>query len=75
MTINEIINEQDIENKVAEWKQEVNYKNYEKWCKTFAAFANCGTGKFYFGIDDDDNVIGLSKDTIKDDTLYLNKRI
>ena len=73
MTINEIINEQDIENKVAEWKQEVNHKNYEKWCKTFAAFANCGTGKFYFGIDDDDNVIGLSKDTIKDDTLYINQ--
>ena len=35
-------------------------KKPKSWCKTISAFANGKGGKLIFGVDDNDNIVGLT---------------
>lgn len=72
MNFNEYINYEEFETKYYEFKEIVSHKNYEKWAKTITAFANTNGGKLFFGVDDDENAIGIEKEQIKQDILYIN---
>ncbi|MBQ7585087.1 MAG: putative DNA binding domain-containing protein [Desulfovibrionaceae bacterium] len=54
----------DYEKKVA-----LETKKPKSWLKTVSAFANCGGGKIIFGIDDEDNLIGIDKVKENVDTI------
>ena len=54
------------------FKEIISHKNYEKWAKTFAAFANTEGGLIYFGITDDEEMVGIEKEQLKKDILYIN---
>lgn len=72
MDFKQYVNYEDFENKHFELKEIVSHKNYEKWAKTIVAFANTEGGKIIFGVDDDENVIGIDKEQLKLDMLYIN---
>ena len=56
MNINDLIGETtEYEKKVA-----LETKKPKSWCKTISAFANGKGGKLIFGVDDNDNIIGLA---------------
>ena len=56
MIINELIGETtEYEKKVA-----LETKKPKSWCKTISAFANGRGGKLFFGVDDNDNIVGLT---------------
>lgn len=63
---------QEFESKNFEFKEMVSHKNYEKWAKTISAFANTDGGEIFFGVDDDGNAVGIEKETLKQDILYIN---
>lgn len=73
MDIRDFIDGEEFESKKYEFKEIVSHKNYEKWAKTFVAFANTEGGKIFFGVDDDEVINGLDKETIKKDILYINE--
>lgn len=62
MDFKQYINYEEFESKKIEFKEIVSHKNYEKWAKEIVAFANTDGGKIFFGIDDDENVVGISKE-------------
>lgn len=72
MNFKEYINYEEFENKRIEFKEIVSHKNYEKWLKEIASFANTEGGKLYFGVDDDENIVGLTKEQVKNEVLYIN---
>lgn len=72
MDFKQYINYEEFESKKIEFKEIVSHKNYEKWAKEIVAFANTDGGKIFFGIDDDENVVGISKEQVKIDLLYIN---
>ena len=72
MDFKNYINNEEFETKKYEFKEIVSHKNYEKWAKEITAFANTAGGKLFFGIDDDENVVGLTKEQIKNEILYIN---
>lgn len=72
MNIKEYLNGEEFENKSIEFKEIVSHKNYEKWLKEVAAFANTSGGIILFGIDDCEKVKGLTKEQIKIDIPYIN---
>ena len=56
MNIKELIGETtEYEKKVA-----LETKKPKSWCKTISAFANGKGGKLIFGVDDNDNIVGLT---------------
>lgn len=56
MNIKDLIGETtEYEKKVA-----LETKKPKSWCKTVSAFANSEGGKLIFGIDDNDNIVGLT---------------
>ena len=56
MSIKSLIGETtEYEKKVA-----LETKKPKSWCKTISAFANGKGGKLIFGVDDNDNIIGLA---------------
>ena len=61
MDFKKFVNFEEFESKKVEFKEIVSHKNYEKWAKTVAAFANTDGGKLFFGVDDDENAIGILK--------------
>ena len=72
MDFKEYINYEEFETKKIEFKEIVSHKNYEKWLKEIAAFANTDGGKVFFGVDDDENPIGLTREQVKNEILYIN---
>jgi len=72
MDFKNYINNEEFETKKYEFKEIVSHKNYEKWAKEITAFANTAGGKLFFGIDDDENVVGLTKEQVKNEILYIN---
>ena len=72
MDFKEYINYEEFETKKIEFKEIVSHKNYERWLKEIAAFANTDGGKVFFGVDDDENTVGLTKEQVKNETLYIN---
>ena len=62
----------EFESTDVEFKEIVSHKNYEKWAKTFVSFANTKGGDIYFGINNDEEMIGIEKETLKQDILYIN---
>ncbi len=72
MDFKSFVNYEEFESKKFEFKEIVSHKNYEKWAKTIVAFANSDGGKIFFGVDDDENAIGISKEQVKNDILYIN---
>lgn len=75
MDFKKFVNFEEFESKKFEFKEIVSHKNYEKWAKTVAAFANTDGGKLFFGVDDDENAIGIPKEQAKNDLLYINEII
>ena len=56
MNIKDLIGETtEYEKKVA-----LEIKKPKSWCKTISAFANGKGGKLIFGVDDNDNIVGLT---------------
>lgn len=56
MNIRDLIGETtEYEKKVA-----LETKKPKSWCKTISAFANGKGGKLIFGVDDNDNIVGLT---------------
>ncbi len=58
-------------------KAELEEKDPESWLKSVSAFANTKGGALIFGIDDDDNVVGVENAKTVGDKLsdYINNRI
>ena len=72
MELKDYLKGQEFEAKQFEFKEMVSHKNYERWAKTFSAFANSDGGKILFGVDDDERAVGIEKETLKQDILYIN---
>ena len=72
MNFKEYINYEEFETKKIEFKEIVSHKNYEKWLKEIAGFTNTDGGKVFFGVDDDENPVGLTKEQVKSEILYIN---
>ena len=72
MELKDYLKGQEFEAKQFEFKEMVSHKNYERWAKTFSAFANSDGGKILFGVDDDGRAVGIEKETLKQDILYIN---
>lgn len=72
MELKDYLKGQEFESKQFEFKEMVSHKNYERWAKTFSAFANSDGGKILFGVDDDGRAVGIEKETLKQDILYIN---
>ena len=69
MNIKELIGETtEYEKKVA-----LETKKPKSWCKTISAFANGKGGKLIFGVDDNDNIVGLTN--MKKDSEDLSEII
>ena len=72
MELKDYLKGQEFEAKQFEFKEMVSHKNYERWAKTFSTFANSDGGKILFGVDDDGRAVGIEKETLKQDILYIN---
>ena len=72
MELKDYLKGQEFEAKQFEFKEMVSHKNYERWAKTSSAFANSDGGKILFGVDDDGRAVGIEKETLKQDILYIN---
>ena len=69
MNIKDLIGETtEYEKKVA-----LETKKPKRWCKTISAFANGKGGKLIFGVDDNDNIVGLTN--IKKDSEDISEII
>lgn len=53
-------------------KAALEIKRPKSWCKSVSAFANGTGGTMIFGIDDDDNIIGL--DNAEDERFFHEKK-
>lgn len=68
------INGEEFENTEFDFKEIVSHKNYETWAKEVVAFANGKGGRVFFGIRDEDNEpVGLTREAVKTDILYINE--
>ncbi len=72
MKISELIPNVEFESKKCEFKEMISHDFYEKWLKTINAFSNTTGGVLLFGVDDDGNFIGLNKENIDKEILYIN---
>ena len=68
----------DIENLIGEVttydkKQAVEKRKVKSWLKSVSAFANTLGGILIFGIDDEDQVIGL--ENVKKDSEFISQKI
>lgn len=73
-TINELLIAEATE---YEFKSELEIKKPKSWLKTVSAFANGLGGRFFFGVDDDGGVIGISdvKSTSDNISRLIKERI
>jgi ATP-dependent DNA helicase RecG len=60
-----------------EFKSELEVKRPKSWLKTVSAFANGLGGSFFFGVDDDGNLVGLAdvKETSDQISRLIKERI
>ncbi|MGN1262189.1 MAG: helix-turn-helix domain-containing protein, partial [Candidatus Enteromonas sp.] len=72
MDFKRFVNDEEFESTKVEFKSIVSRKNYETWAKSVVAFANTSGGAIYFGVDDDENAVGITKEQAKNDLLYIN---
>ena len=72
MDLRSVVDDEEFESTKAELRSIVSRKHYETWAKTVVAFANTDGGTIFFGVDDDENAIGITKQQAKDDVLYIN---
>lgn len=72
MDFNSYLEDGKFESVNCEFKELVSHKNYEKWAKTFVAFANTEGGVIFFGVNDDGIGVGILKEQLKQDILYIN---
>ena len=72
MDLRSVVDDEEFESTKAELRSIVSRKHYETWAKTIVAFANTEGGTIFFGVDDDENAIGIAKQQAKDDVLYIN---
>ena len=71
MDFKSLVNDEEFESTKIEFKSIVSRKNYETWAKTVVAFANTDGGTTFFGVDDDENAIGITKQQAKDILRHL----